>query len=439
MKITVVGTGYVGLVTGVCFAEIGYEVTCVDVDEAKIEMLKLGLSPIFEPGLEDLLHKNQRNGRLIFTTNPTYDDEIIFIAVGTPENSDGTANLRYIEQAAMNIALHIKGPTIIVTKSTVPVGTNESIKNIISKHTTTHFEVVSNPEFLREGNAIYDTFNGDRIIIGAQNEVIANKIANLYKPMNVPVYITDVRSAEMIKYAANAFLATKISFINEIATLCEKLGANVDAVSYGMGLDSRIGNQFLQAGIGYGGSCFPKDTKALVQLAGNVQHEFNLLKSVIEVNNKQKQLLITKLKGRFSSLKNLRIALLGLTFKPNTDDLREAASLVVIEELIKEGAEVVAFDPIATDKARRMFPREVILTNQLKEAVVNADAALILTEWDEIKRLDLRQFKLLMKNPVIFDGRNCYTLAQARLANIEYYSIGRMDVIPQNKKSLSSI
>lgn len=437
MRIAVVGTGYVGLVTGVTLAEVGYEVNCVDIDESKIEMLKNGQCPIYEPGLEELIVKNIEEGRLWFTTNTSYaynQADVIYIAVGTPSLEDGTANLSYIYDAAAEIAKNINQHTIIVTKSTVPVGTNDDLKEFIKKHTSWTFDLVSNPEFLREGSAIYDTFHGDRIIIGADNDEAVQMIAAINKKFGIPIYKTDIRSAEMIKYASNAFLATKISFINEIANICEKLGSNVEAVSYGMGLDRRIGSQFLQAGIGYGGSCFPKDTKALVQLAGNVQHPFHLLKSVIEVNNEQQLSLIKKLKQRFRSLKNIRVALLGLSFKPNTNDMREAASIVIVNELLKEEAVVFAYDPIATVEAKKYFPNHVLYKSSITEALKDADVCLIVTEWDEIKNYNLHQFKANMKEAIIFDGRNCYSLPEAMQAKVEYHSIGRPTVNAHIKK-----
>ncbi|MFN7251678.1 MAG: UDP-glucose dehydrogenase family protein [Anaerobacillus sp.] len=437
MKITVVGTGYVGLITGVALAEIGHDVICIDVNESKIKMLKNGQCPIFEPGLEELLNKNIINKKLFFTTNPIYayeDAEVVYIAVGTPQNADGTANLNDIKQVAIDIAKFMKRLQIIVTKSTVPVGTNEEIKTIIKQHSKIPFEIVSNPEFLREGSALFDTFHGDRIVIGAESDEVATMVANIYKPFGIPIYKTDIRSAEMIKYASNAFLATKISFINEIANLCEKTGANVEAVSYGMGLDKRIGNQFLQAGIGYGGSCFPKDTNALVQLAGNLQHQFQLLKSVIEVNNKQQLILVEKLKKRIPSLIHKNIAVLGLSFKPKTDDIREAASLVVIRELISSGATVIAYDPVAICEAKKYLPGEIVYTKSISTALTDADAVLILTEWEEIKNFNLHQYKALMSNPMIFDGRNCYSLPEAERANVEYHSIGRPSVVPLTQK-----
>jgi UDPglucose 6-dehydrogenase len=338
--IAVLGTGYVGLVTGVCLSDIGHYVTCVDIDKQKVEKMKQGISPIYEPGLDELMKKNIERGRLHFTTSHQEafrDAEVIYIAVGTPQSEDGSADLRFVEQAAKDIATYIeRDGVIVVTKSTVPVGTNEKIRTWIKQHLTKdiRFHIVSNPEFLREGSAIYDTFHGDRIVIGADDEWAASVIEEINKPFGIPIFHTDIHSAEMIKYASNAFLATKISFINEIANICEKVGANVEDVAYGMGLDTRIGPQFLRAGIGYGGSCFPKDTKALVQIAGDVDHQFELLQAVIKVNNKQQVKLVEKARNRFGSLRGKKVALLGLAFKPNTDDIREAVLIVIVRELL---------------------------------------------------------------------------------------------------------
>ncbi|MFV8826460.1 UDP-glucose dehydrogenase family protein [Alkalihalobacterium sp. APHAB7] len=431
MNISVVGTGYVGLVTGVCLAEIGHHVTCVDVDEAKIAMLQQGKSPIYEPGLEELMKSNLQKRNLVFQRykDTSYESvEVIYISVGTPQQHDGTADLSYIFQAAEDIAYKITQPAIIVTKSTVPIGTNRKIKKIIKSKTSIPVDVVSNPEFLREGSAIQDTFRGDRIVIGADHPEAASVIEDLNRPFGIPVFKTDIESAEMIKYGSNAFLATKISFINEIANICEKVGADIEDVAKGMGMDQRIGNQFLKAGIGYGGSCFPKDTKALVQIAGNVEHEFHLLKSVIEVNNQQQRLLVEKAKERFGNLKGLRVAMLGLAFKPNTDDMREAASIVIAEELVREGAHVVAYDLIAIENARHVLPMEVEFKNSIEEAITGASAAFILTEWDEIKNFPLNEYKEIMKTPIIFDGRNCYSIGDVEISGIEYFSIGRKSI-----------
>ncbi|MCL9970429.1 UDP-glucose/GDP-mannose dehydrogenase family protein [Anoxybacillus kestanbolensis] len=432
MNIVVVGTGYVGLVTGVALAHIGHRVTCVDVDEEKVERMRQGISPIYEPGIEPLMKENMEANRLFFTTDGARayrEADVIYIAVGTPENEDGSANLTYLKQAVRDIASAVTKDVIVVTKSTVPVGTNHEIQRMFKQLAPhVHIDVVSNPEFLREGSAIHDTFHGDRIVIGADDERAAAVVADIHRPFGIPIFHTDIRSAEMIKYASNAFLATKISFINEIANICEKVGADVEQVAVGMGMDERIGSSFLRAGIGYGGSCFPKDTKALAKIAANIDHDFELLKAVIEVNNKQQRKLIEKAKKRFGHLAGKKIALLGLSFKPNTDDMREAASLVVARELVAEQAIVVAYDPIAMNKAKSVLPKEVIYASRVEEALKDADAAMILTEWDEFRQLDLSVYVKQMKTPIIFDGRNCYALDDVKTYAIEYYSIGRKSV-----------
>jgi UDPglucose 6-dehydrogenase len=435
MQIAVVGTGYVGLVTGVCLSDIGHHVTCVDIDENKVERMKQGISPIFEPGLEELMIKNYEAGRLNFTTKHAdafNQAKVIYIAVGTPQREDGTADLRFIEQVAIDIAKNLQQDAIVVTKSTVPVGTNEKVKQILLDHLETDLkvEVVSNPEFLREGSAVSDTFNGDRIVIGAESAEAASVLEEINKPFGIPVFKTGIRSAEMIKYASNAFLATKISFINEISNLCEKLGADVSDVATGMGMDDRIGNKFLQAGIGYGGSCFPKDTNALVQIASFVEHEFNLLKSVIQVNNEQQRLLLKKAKTRFGSLDGKKVALLGLAFKPNTDDMREAASITLSHELVQEGAIVIAYDPIAMENAKKHLPEETIYTQSAEEAVKQADLVFIVTEWNEIKEITFNDYVNWLKTPIIFDGRNCYSLEEAAKYPVEYHSVGRNTIYP---------
>ncbi|OPA80475.1 UDP-glucose 6-dehydrogenase [Paenibacillus selenitireducens] len=434
MKISVVGTGYVGLVTGVALSHIGHVVTCIDIDEAKVERMRKGISPIFEPGLDELMIKNIAEGRLFFTTNHRdgfAQADVIYIAVGTPENEDGSANLTFIDQVARDIAENISKDIIVVTKSTVPVGTNYYIRDIIEKQLKVDLQVdiVSNPEFLREGSSVHDTFHGDRIVIGADSDDAAKVIEEINTPFGVPVYRTDVRSAEMIKYASNAFLATKISFINEISNICEKVGADIESVSQGMGLDKRIGSLFLKAGIGYGGSCFPKDTKALTQIAANHDHNFELLKSVIEVNKHQQSMLVHKALERFGTLRGKNIAVLGLAFKPNTDDMREAASIVIIRQLIDLGATVKAFDPIAINNAKKHLPDNVEMTNNIEKALKDSDCAIIVTEWKEIKELNLEQYARLMKTPVIFDGRNCYELERVKEYDMEYYSIGRRPIV----------
>ncbi len=429
MKIAVIGTGYVGLVTGVSLSEIGHHVICIDVNEEKIKKMRQGISPIYEPGLSEMMVKNSAAKRLSFTTDHRtglQQADVIYIAVGTPEDPDGSADLSFVDEASKNIAKCIDHNVIVVTKSTVPVGTNHRIKEIIDSHLMGTFtvEVVSNPEFLKEGSAIYDSFHGDRIVIGAESEHAFRVIEQINQPFNVPIFKTDIKSAEMIKYASNAFLATKISFINEISNICELLGANIENVSTGMGLDQRIGSQFLKAGIGYGGSCFPKDTKALIQIAGNVEYEFELLKGVVNVNKKQQGILIRKLKECLPDISGKKIAVLGLSFKPDTDDLRESASILVTEQLIKQGALVVAYDPIAMDNAKSILNPLVCYAASIEEAVENSEAALIITDWDEIKNVDLTVFAK-MKNPLIIDGRNCFSIDEMAKNRIEYRSIGR--------------
>lgn len=442
MKIAVVGTGYVGLVTGTCLSEIGHTVTCIDIDQKKVDKMRAGISPIFEPGLDELMLKNIEEKRLFFTTN--HEDgfngaDVIYIAVGTPEKEDGSANLTFVELVAKDIAANVKRDVVVVTKSTVPVGTNDWIKEVIQTNLAhdVQVEIVSNPEFLREGSAIFDSFNGDRIVIGSNSENASAILEEINKPFGLPIFKTDIRSAEMIKYAANAFLATKISFINEISNICEKLHANVEDVANGMGQDSRIGSQFLNAGIGYGGSCFPKDTKALIQIAGNVEYDFDLLKGVVRVNQKQQEILLNKLTARFDSLKGKKIAILGLAFKPNTDDMREAASIVIAKHLIEQGANVFAYDPVAMDNAKRIFDTNVNFATSTVEALKGANAALILTEWNEFKDLDLSLFIEHMKLPVIFDGRNCYDLEVVKNYNLEYHSMGRKTINSLNMSAVN--
>ena len=398
-------------------------------------MLQSNLSPIYEPGLEPLLIKNQSNSQLNFTTNPHVayaQAEIIFITVGTPEKEDGTADLQYIENVCLSIAEHIENDVIICTKSTVPVGTNEKIKQIINgnKRPYIHIDVISNPEFLREGSAIFDFYHGDRIVIGADNPEAVKVMEQLYLPLGIPLIKTDIKSAEMIKYASNAFLATKISFINEIAALCEKVGANIDEVSYGIGQDKRIGPHFLQAGIGYGGSCFPKDTKALAKLAGNVQHSFELLNAVIEVNNRQQSLPVLKAKERFGSLLGKKVTVLGLSFKPKTDDIREAASLQIINGLLNESAIVTAYDPIAITNAKKVFGNRITYTDDIRDALMDSELAIIATEWDQIKSFPLHLYELYMKEAIIIDGRNCLPLHEMKDHSIYYVSIGRSFNLP---------
>ncbi|WP_409274870.1 UDP-glucose dehydrogenase family protein [Neobacillus sp. SCS-31] len=434
MKITVAGTGYVGLVNGVCLAEMGHQVVCIDTDETKINTLQKGISTIYEPGLEGLLNKNRKADRISFTMSPqeAYSDaDLIFIAVGTPENKDGSANLESIYSASYTIAAHLEKDAIICTRSTVPVGTNAKIEEIILrlKPPPVSVAVVSLPEFLREGSAIFDFFNGDRIIIGASSNEAAAVLEELFHPLAIPIVKTDRNSAEMIKYASNAFLATKISFINEIAALCEKVNANIDEVANGIGMDGRIGPHFLRAGIGYGGSCFPKDTKALLKLAGNVEHPFNLLKSVIEVNNKQHSLPVTKAKMAAGSLLGKKVAVLGLAYKPDTDDIRESASIRIIQELLDEGAKVVAYDPAAIPNAKRYFGDTIDYALDITQALTDAETAIIATDWDQIRHLRPSVFATYMKEPIIIDGRNCFPLDKMSVEPITYISIGRPALI----------
>lgn len=435
MRIAVLGTGYVGLSTGVCLAEIGHHVVCIDVDQRKIETLKQGKSPIYEPGLEELLVKNSAAERLKFTTSHQEgisEADIIIIAVGTPQSEDGRADLSYLEQAAKDLAAHIVKDTIVVIKSTVPVGTNEHFKRLLTTYLTMNVEIqmVSNPEFLRQGSAIMDTMKADRIIIGTEHEDAAEKIKEMYRPLNVPVLRTNIKSAEVIKYASNAFLATKISFINEIANLCEAVGADVEDVANGMGRDKRIGAPFLKAGIGYGGSCFPKDVKALLHSSRHHGVPFSILEETIAINDHQHQLLVQKAIRRLGKLNGKKIAMLGLAFKPETDDMREAPSIKIVHSLTELGAEVIAYDPVAADNARKVIGDGILYACTAMEAVRDADALMIVTEWNEFKQLDIEAVLKTMKQPIIFDGRNCLDLEKIRSCEkIEYYPVGRPGIV----------
>nr|WP_141436380.1 UDP-glucose/GDP-mannose dehydrogenase family protein [Bacillus cereus] len=432
MKITIIGTGYVGLITGVGLAILGHSVTCFDINDEKIEQIKLGNLPIYEAGLHELIKVACENNRLTFTTSRVHafnNAEFIFIAVGTPSLLDGTADLTYIQSACDDIGTYATNDIVVVTKSTVPVGTNVAMRGWIEEKLQNRhaLHIVSNPEFLREGSGVYDFFQGDRIVIGADNEEVARRVESLYSELRLKTYVTDIQSAEMIKYASNAFLATKISFINEISNICAKVGANVLDVAKGMGMDKRIGASFFNAGIGYGGSCFPKDTKALVQIAGNVAHDFRLLKAVIEVNNKQQLVLIEKAKNVINMNKK-RIAVLGAAFKPNTDDIREAPSLIIIEELLNIGAEVVLYDPKATRNVKNIFGETIQYSECIDESIRGASAAFIVTEWEAIRAYPLEKYVQLMREPILFDGRNCYTDEDAKRQEIDYYSIGRKSI-----------
>ncbi|GIM30261.1 UDP-glucose 6-dehydrogenase [Clostridium polyendosporum] len=430
MKIVVAGTGYVGLVTGACLSEVGHSVTCVDIDERKVEMMKNGISPIYEPGLDELLKKNHDIGRLDFTTdykNAYKDADVIFIGVGTPEKEDGSANLDYVYIVAKQIAENIEKDCLVVVKSTVPIGTNDEVESFIKENlkNDVRIDVASNPEFLAQGTAVKDTLHASRIAIGVESKRAEEILREVYERFNQPIVVTNRRSCEMIKYASNDFLALKISFINEIANLCELVGANIEDVAHGMSYDSRIGDKFLKAGIGYGGSCFPKDTKALHWLADGHGYELKTVKATIDVNENQKFRLMKKAKQRFKILRGLKVAVLGLTFKPGTDDLREAASIPNVKLLLEEGAEVVAYDPVGTENFKKLFPTQISYVSQPEDALRDADLAFIFTEWKEIREISLDRYKELMKKPVVFDGRNCYELDEAKLSGVEYHSVGR--------------
>ena len=433
MKVAVAGTGYVGLVAGVCFAEKGHNVICVDVDEEKINKMKKGICPIYEQGLEELMKKNYEAGRVNYTTDYKIaykDADFIFIGVGTPERPDGSANLDYVYNVAKQIADTVEKDCIVVLKSTVPIGTNDEIEKYIRENlkNKVKIDVASNPEFLAQGRAVKDTLEPSRIVIGTENEETRKKMLELYKDFDAPKLTTDRRSAEMVKYASNDFLALKISYINDIANLCEVVGANVEDVAKGMSFDSRIGDKFLHAGCGYGGSCFPKDTKALHYLASQGGYELKTVKAAIEVNKNQKLVLIKKARKKFETFKNLKVAVLGLAFKAGTDDLREAPSLDNISVLLDEGALIRAYDPIAVNNYKKIYPNQIEYMETPQEALKDADLCFIFTEWEQIKNVKPIEFKQLMKNAVIYDGRNIYSLEEMKNANVEYYSIGRPEI-----------
>jgi len=437
MKIAVVGTGYVGLVTGTCFAETGNTVTCVDIDKNKVEKLSSGQITIYEPGLEKLFLRNQREERLKFTTNleeGIADAKVIFLALPTPPGEDGSADLKYILGVAEELGKILKDYKVIVDKSTVPVGTAEKVRDMIAKNCKCEFDVVSNPEFLREGVAVEDFMKPDRVVIGTESERAKKIMADLFAPFvrqGNPVIFMDERSAELTKYAANSFLAVKISFMNEIARLCELLGADVDMVRRGIGSDERIGKRFLFPGIGYGGSCFPKDVQALVRSASDVKYDFKILEAVMEVNEKQKVNLIPRIKKYFNThVTGKKIALWGLAFKPNTDDIREAPALYLIEELLKAGATVTAFDPEAMKNVRDIVGDKITFTENQYDALNNCDALIIATEWSEFRTPDFDKMTERMKNKVIFDGRNVFDLSQMKDLGFYYESIGRKTIVP---------
>ncbi|MBD3289774.1 nucleotide sugar dehydrogenase [candidate division KSB1 bacterium] len=436
MKISIVGTGYVGLVTGTCFAETGIDVTCVDLDEQKIAKLKNGEVPIYEPGLETILERNIEKGRLKFTTKieeSLKDSEVVFIAVGTPPDEDGSADLKHVLAVARDVGRYIEDYTVVVTKSTVPVGTAVRVKQAVQeeldkRNADIPFDVASNPEFLKEGAAIQDFMKPDRIVIGIESERAESIMKRLYKPFllnNHPIIFMDIPSAEMTKYAANAMLATKISFMNDIANLCEIIGANVNKVRIGIGSDARIGNKFIYPGIGYGGSCFPKDVKALIKTAAENKYEMRVIRAVEDVNDDQKSVLFNKVQKYFNNdLKGKTVALWGLSFKPETDDMREAPSLVIIDHLLKAGCKVKAYDPQAMDEARRILGDKIDYCKDSYEALIDADCLLLVTEWQEFRFPNFKIIERLMKNKAIFDGRNVYDRDEMDRLGFYYNCIG---------------
>lgn len=429
MDICVIGTGYVGLVTGAVFADLGNDVVCVDTDSDKIGRLKQGVMPIYEPGLEEMVSRNVEDSRLSFSVDLGSGVEradIVFIAVGTPPGPNGEPDLTHIIEAAQGVAKCLDRYKVIVNKSTVPIGTGNLVREIIEQNRLQNvdFDVVSNPEFLREGSAITDTLCPDRIIIGAPSQTVAMKLLELYAPLERPMLITDVTSAEVIKYASNAFLATKISFINAVAELCEAAGADVIQIAKGMGYDKRIGEHFLQAGLGFGGSCFGKDVRALLHTASKFGCDFRFLQSVLDINQNQPVRFVTRLKEVLGSLERSTIGVLGLAFKPNTDDMRDAKSIEVIAQLLAEGAEVKAYDPIAVENCRKVFPTITYCENPYQVAE-GASALLLVTEWNEFRFLNLEKVREAMERPLIFDGRNMYDVHRMRRLGFEYYCIGR--------------
>src|SRR5256714_1962119 len=435
MNICVVGTGYVGLVTGAVFADLGNDVVCVDNDSVKIGDLEAGRMPIYEPGLEEMVARNVADGRLTFTTDLTTAvrrSVIVFITVGTPPKSDGQTDLAFVEDVARGIAQAMERYTVVVNKSTVPVGTGDFVREVIERHQTSPvaFDVVSNPEFLREGSAIEDTLRRDGIVIGAPTPQVAMTLLELYAPLERPMIIVDVPSAEMIKYASNAFLSAKISFMNAIANICELAGADVTQVMKGMGLDPRIGSAFLSAGLGFGGSCFPKDTDSLVATAGALGYDFALLRAVMDINRDRAAHFVEMVEKALNPMYGRVIAVLGLAFKPNTDDMRQAQSIDVICGLLAAGASVRAYDPVAAANARRLLPAAVDYRDSPYDAATGADAVAVVTEWNEFKFLSLERLRAVMRRPLVFDGRNVWEPERMRRLGFEYHSIGRKPILP---------
>jgi UDPglucose 6-dehydrogenase len=436
MKIAIVGTGYVGLVTGTCFAEVGMNVTCIDIDQKKIDNLHKGILPIYEPGLDEMVSRNVEKKRLHFSTNlaeAIQGAEVVFIAVGTPPDEDGSADLKYVLGVASSIGEHAQNPMVVVTKSTVPVGTAEKVRGALKEQlakrkSDIEIFVASNPEFLKEGAAIEDFMKPDRIVVGVDNPKAEEFIRKLYKPFLMnghPIYFMDIPSAEMTKYAANAMLATKISFMNDIANLCEIMGADVNMVRKGVGSDTRIGNKFIYPGVGYGGSCFPKDVKALIKTAKENKYNMRVLTAVEEVNENQKEVLFNKVKNHFNgNLKGKKFALWGLSFKPKTDDMREAPSLVIIEKLLKEGANVVAYDPVAMHEAQRMIGDTIAYSMDMYDCLDGADALLIVTEWPEFRVPDFDEITKRLNEKTLFDGRNIFDFQDMKKLGYSYYCVG---------------
>ena len=431
MKITVIGTGYVGLVAGACFADMGNDVICIDNNIEKINQLKSGIIPIYEPGLEELVKYNVSENRLVFSTDidsAVKQSDVCFIAVGTPQGEDGSADLQYVFEVAKTIAKSMNGYKVIVDKSTVPVGTAEKVTELIKENTSFPFDVVSNPEFLKQGNAVEDFLHPDRVIIGSNSDRATKVMQEIYAPFfrtGNRVIVMDVKSAEMTKYASNSFLATKISFMNEIANLCEKVGANAEMVRIGMSTDSRIGNKFLFPGLGYGGSCFPKDVKALINTGKENNCNMSIIAAADNVNKKQRLIFLNKILKKFGeNLSGKTFAIWGLAFKPKTNDMREAPAITIIKELLKRGAKIKSYDPKAFDCAKFYFKNEIEYSKSAYSSLENADAMLLLTEWNEFRRPDFEKIKTLMKTPIIFDGRNQYNFCRLKEKGFEYYQIG---------------
>lgn len=427
MNIAVIGTGYVGLVVGACLADLGNNVVCVDKDKGKISTLKNGESPIFEPGLDKLLHKNIQAKRISFSTDTpkaVKESELVFIAVGTPMQGNGEPELKYVKQASEEIGKAMNSEKIIVNKSTVPVGTGGMVEKTIKKHFNGKFHIASNPEFLREGSAVSDFLNPDRIVIGCKTKKARQKMKELYSPLNAKILFTDIESAELIKYGSNAFLATKISFINELSRLCDRVGADVKKVAEGIGLDKRIGPHFLNAGCGWGGSCFPKDVRALVHMGKEYGVDLKIPRAAEQVNKEQKILAVKKLREEMSELNGKKIALLGLSFKPNTDDMREASSIEIANALTKQGATVIGYDPVALKEAKKNLSNIEFADSPYK-ALDGAHGMVLVTEWDEFKRIDFNRVKKIMKNPLVVDGRNIYQRKELKKLGFQYKGIGQ--------------